>query len=61
MNKVKYMKYLLPIMFTIIFISCEHEVKVVFPDTIQSEIEQYIRKQEYIAVIYVDTCSGYYF
>jgi hypothetical protein len=30
-------------------------VKVVFPDTIQPEIEQYIREQEYIAVIYVDS------
>jgi hypothetical protein len=43
------------------FISCrkkdEHKIKVVFPYTIQCEIDQYIRKYKYMTIVYIDSTA----
>jgi peroxiredoxin len=47
--------YFLLILFIASFSSCKDKIKVIFPYTIQSEIEQYIQKHEYMVVIYIDS------
>jgi peroxiredoxin len=44
------------ILLGVFFASCDEEsVKIVFTDVVQPEIEQYIQKQKYVVVIYVDS------
>jgi hypothetical protein len=47
--------YLLSVLLLVVLVSCKHELKVVFPNTVKPEIAQYILNQEYIVVIYVDS------
>jgi hypothetical protein len=37
------------------FVSCDESIKIVFPNVVQTEIEQYMQKQKYIVVIYIDS------
>jgi hypothetical protein len=47
--------YSLYILFIATFISCNRELSIILPNDIQSGIEQYIQKYEYISVIYIDS------
>jgi peroxiredoxin len=39
------------------FASCKETIKIVFPNVVQSEIEQYMQKHKYMVVIYVDSAA----
>jgi hypothetical protein len=48
--------FILFILFGVFFASCGDEtVKIVFPDAVQPEIEQYMQKHEHTVVIYIDS------
>jgi peroxiredoxin len=53
------MRYFIPfILFGVFFTSCGGEpIKIVFPNVVQPEIEQYMQKQKYMVVIYVDSAE----
>jgi hypothetical protein len=42
------------LVFIIAFVACNRETKAIFPDKIPDEINQYIQRHKYIAVIYVE-------
>jgi hypothetical protein len=45
------------VVFIAVFAGCKHNVQVVFPDTVQNEMLQYIQEHEYTVVIYLDSAD----
>jgi peroxiredoxin len=50
--------YIFFILLGLFFASCDKEtIKIVFPNAVQAEIEQYMQQQKYTVVIYIDSSS----
>jgi Icc-related predicted phosphoesterase len=49
--------YFLLILVAIVSASCKETIETVFPNVVQSEIEQYIQKHKYMVVIYIDSAT----
>jgi peroxiredoxin len=50
--------FILFILFGVFFTSCGGEpIKIVFPNAVQPEIEQYMQKHKYMVVVYVDSAE----
>jgi hypothetical protein len=58
--KINILLYLLSSFLVFTFTSCKKDdakIKVVFPDTVQYEINQYILKYKYMTVVYIDSTA----
>jgi peroxiredoxin len=50
-------QYFILILIIVFFVSCKDRIKIIFPDIVQDEIEQYMQKHKYIVVIYIDSAA----
>jgi hypothetical protein len=43
------------LVFVVMFTACRREFKIVFPDIVQADVEQYMAKHDYIMVTYISS------